>query len=96
MVRNLTSPRSGRAVANQFVISTEKGNYYFQSYRSIVAKVDNKGHVTLSQWWDYSNTTRKYLYEFLSEYCGFYALSAAEVRKLIKDKTFTYKAEIKM
>lgn len=95
MVRNLTSPRSGRAVANQFVISTSKG-VFFQSYRSIIAKVDNNGKVTLSQWWDYSNTTRKYLYEFLSEYGGFYALSAAEVRKLIKDKTFTYKAEIKM
>lgn len=94
MVRNLTSPRTDNAVANQFVISTKKATF-FQSYKSVVAKVDNKGKVTLSQWWDYSNTTRKYLYQFLKEF-GYYGLNAKEVRRLIKDKEFKYRHEIKM
>ena len=94
MVRNLTSPRTDNAVANQFVIETKKGSF-FQSYSSLVAKVDNKGVVTLSQWWDYSNTTRKYLYQFLKEH-GYYNLNSKAVRKLIKDKEFKYKEDITM
>lgn len=94
MVRNLTSPRTDNAVANQFVIETKKGSF-FQSYRSLVAKVDNKGVVTLSQWWDYSNTTMKYLYQFLKGY-GYYNLNSKVVRKLIKDKEFKYKESITM
>lgn len=94
MVRNLTSPRSGGAVVNQFVINTNKGTF-FQSYRTIVAKVDNKGQIWLTDAWNYSRTTTKYLYQFLSEY-GWRDLSADKVRKLIKDKTFKYKATLTM
>mgnify|MGYP003500283096 FL=1 len=94
MIKNLTSPRSGRAVANQFVITTNKG-VFFQSYHSIVAKIDKKGQVWLSSYWDYSQTTTKYLYQFLKEY-GWYGLNASEVRKHIKDGTFKYKERLEM
>ena len=94
MVKNLTSPRSGRTVANQFVITTNKGAF-FQSYRSIIAKIDKKGQVYLSSSWDYSQTTMKYLYQFLREY-GWYGLNASEVRKNIKDGTFKYKDRLEM
>ena len=94
MVRNLTSPRTGNAVANQFVITTNNGTF-FQSYRSMVAKVDNKGQVYLSAYWDYSRTTMKYLYQFLREF-GWYDINAREVRKLIKDGTFKYQENLTM
>lgn len=94
MVRNLVSPRTGNAVPNQFVITANKGTF-FQSYSSIIAKVDKNGVVTLSSWWDYSNTTRKYLYEFLSEF-GYYDLNANKVRKFLADKTFKWRKEIAM
>lgn len=94
MIKNLTSPRSGREVANQFVITTNKG-VFFQSYRSIIAKIDKKGQVWLSSYWDYSQTTTKYLYQFLKEY-GWYGLNANEVRKHIKDGTFKYKERLEI
>ena len=94
MVRNLSSPRSGNAVANQFAITTNKGTF-FQSYRSIVAKVDKKGQVWLSSYWDYSHTTMKYLYQFLKEF-GWYGINASEVRKCIKDGTFKYRERLEM
>ena len=80
-VKNLTSPRTGNAVANQFIIRHE-GNFYFQSYNSLCAVVDwSQGGdevnahymdnvVTLGRDWDYSRTTMKYLNEFLREYAS--------------------------
>lgn len=53
---------------NQFVISTANG-VYFQSYQSVVCKIDRATHkITFSSYWDYSRTTSKYLYQFLREY----------------------------
>jgi hypothetical protein len=67
-VKNMTSNRSGRSVANQFIIYTSKGRY-FQSYDSVIAFKDNEGNVTLDDYtWDYSRTTGKYRNEFLGEY----------------------------
>ena len=94
MVTNLTSPRTGKAVANQFYITTYNGAY-FKSYDSVVAWVDNKGKVTLSYDWDYSNTTTKYLYQFLREF-GYSELSKQKVRKMIEDKEFSYVEQIRM
>lgn len=94
MVRNLTSIVSGREVVNQFVITTKKGTF-FQSYSSIVAKVDNKGQVWLSSYWNYSKTTLKYLYQFLREQ-GYSDLSSKKVRAYINDKTFKYKDRLTM
>lgn len=67
-VRQMTSNRSGRPVANQFIIITNDGEY-FQSYDSVIAFKDNEGNVTLDDYtWDYSRTTSKYRNQFLREY----------------------------
>ena len=62
------SPRSNKAVANQWVITTDEGEF-FQSYRSIIAfKPYGGGKVVLDEGaWDYSTTTGKYRNEFLGE-----------------------------
>lgn len=65
-VSNMTSPRSGSEVANQFIIETERGEV-FQSYDSIIG-VKERGQVTLDEtYWDYSTTTGKYRNQWLDE-----------------------------
>lgn len=67
-VESFDSPRSGKAVANQFIIKTPQGEY-FQSYQSIIAfksRVDGRIYLD-AQYWDYSTTTGKYRNEFLGE-----------------------------
>ena len=63
-VSNMTS-RNGNQVPNQFII--DNGNKtVFQSYKTIVA-VEENGKVTLdSNALEYSNTTLKYLKQFLN------------------------------
>ena len=64
-VYNMESP-NGNKVANQFEIYTDKGKY-FQSYKSIIAFIDNNGKVFLDDYyWDYSRTTGKYRNMFLN------------------------------
>lgn len=76
-VTYMNSPKSGYPVANQFVITTEDGEY-FQSYWTIIAFRANDGTITLDEGsWDYSRTTGKYRNEFLGE-------NTAETRKKIK------------
>ena len=66
-VNQMTSPRTGRPIANQFEIYTDKG-VYFQSYRSIIAFKPYNGKTQLDEYyWDFSNTTAKYRREFLGE-----------------------------
>lgn len=73
-VENLTSPRSGREVANQFRISGE-GKTVFQSYSSMIATIDyNHKAILIGEDWDYSVTTGKYRNQFFNQE-GFYALS---------------------
>ena len=63
----MTNPRTGRPIANQFEIYTDKG-VYFQSYRSIIAFKPYNGKTQLDEYyWDFSNTTAKYRREFLGE-----------------------------
>jgi len=67
---NMTST-NGNRVANQFIITDDKTNEYFQSYRSMIVKKDYEGEtvqVFLDQkYWNYSNTTGKYRNIFLNE-----------------------------
>ena len=65
----LKSPRSGRAVANHYVMAS--GNtVLFQSYDSLIAEYNQEsGILKLGRHWDYSVTTMKYLNQFLREYC---------------------------
>ena len=87
MVSNLRSPRTGNKVANQFAIETSKG-LFFQSYDTMIAHITNDNEVHITEWWDYSATTRKYFYQFMYENTQYKALNAKEVRNLIKCGTF--------
>jgi hypothetical protein len=64
-VKNMKSSR-GNDIANQFVICD--GNVtYFQSYDSIIVKLDNGKAFLDENYWDYSVTTGKYRNMFLGE-----------------------------
>ena len=76
-VEVLTSPRSGDAVKNQVVINMDNGRV-FQSYSSTIA-IKHKGVVYLTNDFDYSGTTSKYLKQF----CGY---SAKEIKTELKNK----------
>lgn len=90
-VQNMTSGRSGKAVANQFIISTDEGKY-FQSYNSVIAFVPRsteEAHIVLdATYWDYSTTTRKYLYDFLRDIAHVGIYSKADVLDGIEVGTF--------
>lgn len=68
---------------NQFSITDNEGNKFFQSYRSIIVKIDTTGRVFLdSHYWDYSRTTGKYRNQFLGE-------TKKETEQKIKNGTYT-------
>jgi hypothetical protein len=79
-VENITS-NNGNKIANQFVITDDKQNEYFQSYNSMIVKKDYEGNqvkIYLDQkYWNYSNTTGKYRNIFLGE-------TITETKKKIK------------
>lgn len=87
-VSNMTSPRSGRPVANQFILqgvpATQSfdGQHLpsgerFQSYDSVICHKTFRGDVFLDRtYWDYSVTTSRYRNQFLGE-------TTAETRKKI-------------
>lgn len=84
-VSNMTSPRTGSPVANQFEIRTD-GAVFFQSYDTIIAviKHDDVGDTEIvldKDSWDYSTTTGKYRNQFLNE-------GIAETRKKIANGTY--------
>jgi len=67
-VKNMTSAK-GNKIANQFIITDNHNNEYFQSYNSVIVKKDNLyNQITLDKtYWDYSVTTGKYRNSFLGE-----------------------------
>jgi len=78
-VQNITS-NNGNKIANQFIITDDIGNEYYQSYNSTIVYKDynyNEGNdlqndkslkIYLDQkYWNYSNTTGKYRNIFLNE-----------------------------
>lgn len=86
-VENITS-NNGNKIANQFIITDDNGNEFFQSYNSMIVKKDYNDHsdqvgqgglkIYLDQkYWNYSNTTGKYRNIFLGE-------SITETKKKIK------------
>lgn len=59
-VTNMNSPRTGKPVANQFII-TNGDITVFQSYASTIATINHgEDTITLGENWDYSVTTAKY------------------------------------
>lgn len=80
-VTNLTSPRSGAKVANQYVIQADGGEY-FQSYDSVIAHltIGEDGLIIVSDDYNYSKTTSKYFRQWLKTW----GIEDAEVDKLKK------------
>jgi hypothetical protein len=78
-VENMTN-KNGNKVPNQFIIVDDDENILFQSYNTIIAKIDGKnGEIYLDvNYWDYSKTTGKYRNLFLNE-------SKAETERKIKN-----------
>ena len=56
---------------NQFIIFGGDAMVTFQSYNSIIAKIDENGTLTLGSDWNYSKTTLKHLYLFINDYFSF-------------------------
>ena len=79
-VENITS-NNGNKIENQFIITDDKQNEYFQSYNSMIVKKDYESDqvkIYLDQkYWNYSNTTGKYRNIFLGE-------TITETKKKIK------------
>lgn len=87
LVENFTSS-NGNKVANQFKLFLAAGTA-FQSYSSLIAcKVYGDSKVYLSDKWDYSNTTMKYLKEYLG-----ISVSAKEIRKRIESGEYVIVSE---
>ena len=65
-VSNMISPH-GNDVPNQFVITNDNSDAYFQSYKSIIARrINATDKIELDvKFWNYSVTTSKYLAMFL-------------------------------
>lgn len=78
-VQNLSSPRSGRDVPNQYDLEMDNG-IAFQSYGSLIA-VRMNGYLYLTDKHDYSNTTSKYA----TEWTGY---TTKERREGLKDGRF--------
>lgn len=73
-VENMVNVKGSRRIPNQFILRDEKQNLVtFQSYKSVIAEVFTAGAmgfkkiVHLYPDWDYSKTTRKYLYKFFKD-----------------------------
>ena len=83
-VQNIESNK-GNKIANQFVITDDKQNEYFQSYNSMIVKKDYESDqvkIYLDQkYWNYSNTTGKYRNIFLNE-------TIKDTRAKIKNGTY--------
>ena len=67
----------GNAIANQFEIRSETA-FYFQSYQSIIVKIENGITYLDSYFWNYSKTTSKYRNQILFE-------TTKETEKKIKE-----------
>ena len=77
-VRNMESPRTGRPVANQFIIFDDN-KLVFQSYNSMIVTWEKStSTITFGKDWNYSTTTAKYRNEFLRMYFP----SLADTKKL--------------
>lgn len=91
IVTNMMNEK-GNAVVNQYIISDDT-SVIFQSYDTTIAIFSN--HVmTVGGFWDYSKTTSKYLYIFLSAMIGG-KWNRKEVLNAIKDGYIIYNPSMK-
>ena len=79
--------KKGNPAANQFVLY-DGNTMYFQSYDTVIAKVEGRKLSLTNGALDYSKTTNKHLHIFLEDYAGINK-TTAELRKDIKNGTIT-------
>ena len=87
-VENMTN-NNGNKIVNQFIIHFNNDYKIFQSYNSIIAKIDliqsddNEPYIFLdSYYWNYSKTTSKYRNKFLN-------MTTKEIENAIKNGSIT-------
>lgn len=84
-VYNMVSPRTGREVANQFIIEGD-GQTIFQSYNSTIAIIDwNEHTVKIGEDWNYSTTTGKYCNSFFYDNCFSDMKDTKGIKKVMKE-----------
>ena len=89
-VENMKSSK-GNLVPNQFIITT-KDSIYFQSYKTLIARINKKTNKIYldTNYWDYSRTTSKYLYQFIQEFRGgFLGITKKKIIELANDKNYS-------
>lgn len=95
-VINLTSPRTGAKVANQFVIEGDDGEY-FQSYDSLIGHLTTgeDGAIVVGEDYNYSNTTSRYFKQWLGGW-GFTDDEIAHIKKTLGKHNIndTFKVQI--
>ncbi len=83
-VKNMTSLKSYNNIPNQFII-TDDNKTYFQSYRSIIVKIERLEDKVVTYldpvYYNYSRTTSKYRNAFLGE-------STKEIESKIKQGVY--------
>jgi hypothetical protein len=72
---------------NQIILTSSLGSVFI-SYDSIIAHKDNLGQITLSDKWNYSKTTTKYLSQFLN------GIKSSEIKAKIKDNIYFIDANL--
>ena len=90
-VKNLSSPRTGEPVKNQFCISVPlAGITRFQSYNTICLSYDRDCRVltVYPEAFGYSVTTFKYSRAFLRDEIGLRDQDIDQIRKLAKSESF--------
>ena len=90
-VKNLSSPRTGEPVKNQFCINIPlAGIARFQSYETTCLVYDRDCRVltVYPEAFDYSVTTSKYSRAFLRDEIGLSDPDVDEIRKLAKTESF--------
>ena len=89
-VTNLTSPRTGAKVANQFMIEGDGGEY-FQSYETTIGHISQEPNLLLvSDDYNYSNTTSRYFKQWLKEW-GWDSDDVDRLKKLLSGAQFGQK-----
>ena len=84
-VENMKSNRTGKAVANQFLIR-DRGHIWFQSYNSIIGIITPDNILLLDKdKWDYSVTTAKYRNAFVATYFNSEYASKDGIKAGVKD-----------
>ena len=73
---------------NQFIIRTNN-EVFFQSYDKVVLKIDIKGNVYLTHFWNYSKTTSKFVTKVLG-------LSSKDIKKRLESNEYTLIKEINL